>query len=146
MTIGDLEQGLRNLIATNPLVISGSLGKAIQGALEVVESFRELSIKVQAYPVQDKLKSSLVDEVHKSEMTISKLMEDALAERGVNISLYTSYADLNVAKDSQPTGKMEFLGFKNSQINDVTKTDKAKISASQDKASGRDYLMELLKK
>lgn len=116
MTISEIEQGIRNLIATQPSVLSGAMGEVVRGVLSIVESYRDFSIRVQTYPGQDMLKFSLVGESQKMEETVSNLVSLVLQERGINISLYTpngaeygtAMGQMNMNKNGFGSGKMEF--------------------------------------
>lgn len=92
MTISELEQGIRNLIASKPAVLSGALGEVIHGVLSIVEAYHEFSLSVQTYPGQDMLKFSLVGASQNMEATVTNLVSLVLQERGINISLYTPNA------------------------------------------------------
>lgn len=115
MTISELEQGIRNLIASQPNVLSGTMGEVVRGVLSIVETYREFSIKVQSYPAQDMLKFTLVGEARKTEETVTNLVCLVLQERGINIALYTpNGADLgqmsgaNFARSNFSGGQMVY--------------------------------------
>lgn len=88
MTVNELEQGIRNLIATQPMVLSGVNGEIVNNVLSIIDGFRSYNFRVQSYPCQDVLKFSLSNEVSKMESTLSALVCQVLQERGINLMLY----------------------------------------------------------
>ena len=88
MTINELDQGLRNLIASQPMVTAGVNGEVINGINSLIVAYRNLSFRVQSYPCQDVMKFGLANEAAKLENTLSSLAVQVLQERGINIMLY----------------------------------------------------------
>jgi len=88
MTINELEQGIRNLIASQPMAVAGPNGDVINGINSLIDAFRNLSFRVQSYPCQDVMKFGLANESAKLENTLSNLACQVLQERGINIMLY----------------------------------------------------------
>ena len=88
MTINELEQGIRNLIASQPMAVAGPNGDVINGINSLIDAFRNLSFRVQSYPCQDVMKFGLANESAKLENTLSSLAVQVLQERGINIMLY----------------------------------------------------------
>ena len=88
MTINELEQGIRNLIASQPMAVAGPNGDVINGINSLIDAFRNLSFRVQSYPCQDVMKFGLANEAAKLENTLSSLAVQVLQERGINIMLY----------------------------------------------------------
>ena len=88
MTINELDQGLRNLIASQPMVTSGVNGEVINGINSLIDAYRNLSFRIQSYPCQDVMKFGLTNEVAKLESNFAGLATQVLQERGINIMLY----------------------------------------------------------
>lgn len=88
MTINELEQGIRNLIASQPMAVAGPNGDVINGINSLIDAFRNLSFRVQSYPCQDVMKFGLANESAKLENTLTSLAVQVLQERGINIMLY----------------------------------------------------------
>ncbi len=88
MTINELEQGIRNLIATQPMATAGVNGEVIAGINAIIDSFRNLNFRIQSYPCQDVMKFGLANESAKFENTLSNLALQVLQERGINLMLY----------------------------------------------------------
>lgn len=93
MTINELEQGLRNLIATQPMVSAGANGEVIAGINSIIDAYRNLNFRIQAYPCQDVMKFSLSNEAAKLENTLSNLALQVMQERGINLMLYVPRAN-----------------------------------------------------
>jgi hypothetical protein len=70
MTINELEQGIRNLIATQPMVTTGATGEVVNGINSIIEACRNLSFRVSTYPCQDVMKFGLANETAKFENKI----------------------------------------------------------------------------
>ena len=88
MTVNELEQGIRNLIATQPMVLSGVNGEIVNNVLSIIDAYRSFNFRVQSYPCQDVLKFSLSNESAKMENNLSSLVCQVLQERGINLMLY----------------------------------------------------------
>ncbi|MBQ8451639.1 MAG: hypothetical protein IJ538_02555 [Clostridia bacterium] len=88
MTIDELEQGLRNLIATQPMVMTGANGGVINGVLSMIDSLRNLNFRVQTYPIQDSLKFNLSNDVNSLDNNFVGYVFRVLQERGINLNLY----------------------------------------------------------
>ncbi len=88
MTINELDQGLRNLIASQPMVTAGVNGEVINGINSLIDAYRNLSFRIQSYPCQDVMKFGLTNEVAKLESNFTGLACQVLQERGINIMLY----------------------------------------------------------
>lgn len=88
MTVNELEQGLRNLIASQPMVLSGVNGEIVNNALAIIDAYRNFNFRIQSYPYQDILKVNLSNESAKTEVTLSNLVCQVLQERGINLLLY----------------------------------------------------------
>ena len=92
MTINELEQGMRNLIATQPMVPAGVNGEVVNGVLSLIDAFRNFSFRVQTYPCQDVLKFTMGNESAKLENNLCSLICQVMQERGINIMLYIAPA------------------------------------------------------
>ena len=88
MTINELEQAMRNLIATQPMVTAGANGEVVNGVLSIIDAFRNLSFRVQTYPCQDVLKFTMGNESAKLENNLCSLVCQVMQERGINLMLY----------------------------------------------------------
>ncbi len=88
MTINELEQGIRNLIATQPMITTGTNGDVINGVNAIIDAYRNLNFRIQSYPCQDVMKFGLSNESAKFENTLSSLALQVLQERGINLMLY----------------------------------------------------------
>lgn len=88
MTINELDQGIRNLIASQPMVASGVNGEVINGINSLIDAYRNLCFRVQSYPCQDVLKYGISNEITKIEATFTNLACQVLQERGINLMLY----------------------------------------------------------
>lgn len=88
MTINELDQGLRNLIASQPMVTTGVNGEVINGINSLIDAYRNLSFRIQSYPCQDVLKFGLTNEIAKLESNFTGYAVQVLQERGINIMLY----------------------------------------------------------
>ena len=88
MTIDELEQGLRNLIATQPMVMTGANGGVINGVLSMIDSLRNLNFRVQTYPIQDSLKFNMSNDVNNLDNNFVNHVFRVLQERGINLNLY----------------------------------------------------------
>lgn len=88
MTINELEQGIRNLIATQPMVTTGPSGDVVNGVLSLIDAFRNFNFKLQTYPSPDALKFNLTGEIQKLEANFTNMVINVLQERGINIMLY----------------------------------------------------------
>ncbi len=88
MTINELDQGIRNLIASQPMVSAGVNGEVINGINSLIDAYRNLCFRVQSYPCQDVLKFGISNEITKIEATFTGLALQVLQERGINLMLY----------------------------------------------------------
>lgn len=88
MTINELEQGMRNLIATQPMITAGANGEVVNGVLSIIDAFRNLNFRVQTYPCQDVLKFTMGNESAKLENNLCSLVCQVMQERGINLMLY----------------------------------------------------------
>lgn len=88
MNIIELEEGLRNLIATQPAVLSGANGKVISGIKNIIESHKAFAFRIEEYPENDILKVGLTNESSKLELNLVSYVCQVLQERGINIMLY----------------------------------------------------------
>lgn len=88
MTINELDQGIRNLIASQPMVTAGVNGDVVNGINSLIDAYRNLMFRVQSYPCQDVLKFGLSNELAKIETSFTNMAFQVLQERGINIMLY----------------------------------------------------------
>ena len=88
MTINELDQGIRNLLSSQPMVQAGVNGEVITGINSLIDAYRNLCFRVQSYPCQDVMKFGLSNEITKIETTFTTLACQVLQERGINIMLY----------------------------------------------------------
>jgi len=87
MTINELDQGIRNLIATQP-EITNAHRDVINGINQLIDAYRNLSYRIQTYPGQDIMKFGLLNESAKFEITLTNLAYQVLQEHGINLLLY----------------------------------------------------------
>ena len=92
MTINEIEQGMRNLIATQPMVTAGANGEVVNGVLSLIDAFRNFGFRVQTYPCQDVLKFTMTNESAKLENHLCSLVCQVMQERGINLMLYIAPA------------------------------------------------------
>lgn len=88
MTVNELEQALRNLIASQPMITSGSSGEVINSVLSIVYSYREFVFRLQSHPYQDALKFNMLNESQRVENDLVISVCQIMQERGINIMLY----------------------------------------------------------
>lgn len=88
MNILELEEGLRNLIATQPMILSGENAGVISGIKNIIEAHKAFSFRVSEYPSQDILKIGLMNESSKLELNLTSYACQILQEKGINIMLY----------------------------------------------------------
>ena len=63
MTINELDQGIRNLLSSQPMVQAGVNGEVITGINSLIDAYRNLSFRIQSYPCQDVMKFGLSNEM-----------------------------------------------------------------------------------
>lgn len=88
MNIIELEEGLRNLITTQPTIMSGANAEIIKSIKNIIESHKAFSFELEKYPEQDILKIGLLNESSKLELNLTSYVCQILQERGINIMLY----------------------------------------------------------
>lgn len=88
MTIQELEQAVRNLIATQPMVTAGANGEVVNGVLSLIDAVKNINFRVQTYPCQDVLKFTMTNESAKFENNLCNLVCQVMQERGINLMLY----------------------------------------------------------
>ena len=174
MNIVELEEGLRNLIATQPTILSGANAPIISGINSIIESHKTFLYEVERYPEQDILKIGLTNEANKLEMNLTSYVCQILQERGINIMLYVpkyaavynqpiskyveevifddnSAIEENIDDNNFEENKKEIIETK---IEDKSVVQPIKVEEQPSKSDykmtskseGRDYLMNLLKK
>lgn len=111
MTINELEQGLRNLIATQPMVTTGVNGAVVSGISSLIDACKNFSYRIQSYPGQDVLKFGIANELSKIENTLCNLACQVMQERGINLMLY-------IVPQNQPgyTPMVNSFGVINQQV------------------------------
>ncbi len=88
MNIIELEEGLRNLIATGPAMKSGENAKLIAEIKNIIEAHKAFAFRVEEYENQDILKIGLTGECSRVELNLTSYVCQILQERGINIMLY----------------------------------------------------------
>lgn len=88
MNIIELEEGLRNLIATQPSIMSGANASVVASIKNIIESHKAFAFELEKYPEQDILKVGLLNESSKLELNLTSYVCQILQERGINIMLY----------------------------------------------------------
>ena len=95
MTVNELEQAIRNLIASQPMITSGASGEMINSVLSVVYSFREFAFRLQNHPFQDALKVNMLNVAQKVENDLVISVCQMMQERGINLMLYAPQSQFN---------------------------------------------------
>lgn len=88
MTILELEQGLRNLVASQPSIMQSVNGPVVNSIMGLIDSTKNMMYRVQTYPAQDAFKFSMTAEVQRVEASIISLAVQNLQARGINLMLY----------------------------------------------------------
>ena len=88
MNIIELEEGLRNLISTQPNIMSGNNAHIISGLKSIIEAYKTFNFRIEEYPEQDILKVGVLNETSSLEMNLVSYACQVLQERGINIMLY----------------------------------------------------------
>lgn len=88
MNIIELEEGLRNLISTQPNVMSGNNAHIISGLKSIIEAYKIFNFRIEEYPEQDILKVGVLNQTSSLEMNLVSYACQILQERGINIMLY----------------------------------------------------------
>jgi len=88
MTINELEQAVRNLMVSQPMISAGPMGGVVTSAVNILDSFRNLIMAVQNYPMQDNFKFSMMSEIQRLENTMTMSVCQSLQEKGINIMAY----------------------------------------------------------
>jgi len=171
MNILELEEALRNLIATQPAIMAGPNAAVIGGIKNIIEAHKAFCFRVEEYPEQDILKVGVMNESAKLELNLTSYVCQILQERGINIMLYvpkyaavynqeiSKYVDNvldepeNIEKSQEPAqptennaNKEEKYMFVNKQDESSQQLTEQNNKAAQTQSKGRDYLMDLLKK
>lgn len=212
MTINELEQAIRNLMASQPNLSSDTNSNVINSALSMINSYREFAYKIQNHPQQDVLKINMTNQCISLESALVISVCQVMQEKGINLMLYaptsnysansfsnqtinsnktessninkvseaiqshSDYDDFSkVFSDEEPEEEEEVVGseidsdneeaelkeqesFQNAEINetpinqsklkpeDKIEKEEPKPVTPSTKSTGRDYLLELLKK
>lgn len=85
MTINEVDQALRNLIANQPMIATGPAGMTITSVLSIIDSYKNFKVSVQNYPVQDNFKFVSYNESQKFENFLSMSICQTLQEKGINL-------------------------------------------------------------
>lgn len=88
MNILELEEGIRNLIVTQPAILSGENGKIINSIKDIIEAHKAFLFRIEEYPENDILKVGAMNESSKLELNLTSYVCQILQERGINIMLY----------------------------------------------------------
>ena len=88
MTILELEQGLRNLVASQPNIMQSVNGPIVNSIMGLIDSTKNMIYRIQTYPAQDAFKFSMTAEVQRLEASITSLAVQNLQARGINLMLY----------------------------------------------------------
>lgn len=171
MNILELEEGLRNLIATQPAILKGENSNVVTSIKNIIEAHKAFLYSVEEYPENDTLKLGVINESAKLELNLISYVCQVLQERGINIMLYvpkyaavydkeiSKYVDKAIKLD-ESTLSSKITDDNSEQIKKIEKKDEKFISVEKNlkeeievkkeekttKSKGRDYLMELLKK
>lgn len=96
MTINELEQAIRNLIASQPEISSGSNSGVINSTLSLIYSYRELAYKVQNHPEKDALKVNMTNQCMGLESALVISVCQVMQERGINLMLYAPTSQFGI--------------------------------------------------
>ena len=170
MNIIELEEGLRNLIATQPTIMTGPNAGVVAGVKSIIESHKAFAFELEKYPEQDILKIGLLNESSKLELNLTSYVCQILQERGINIMLYVpkyaavynqninKYVDDVVEQKEEKPEEKYIAVEKNEEVESQVEPQKIEpvvqtkpVEPKKDyqmtsKTEGRDYLMNLLKK
>ncbi len=95
MTVSELEQAMRNLISTQPMITVGPNGDVVSSLLAIIDNYKNFSFKVQVYPAQDAFKFGMMSELQKLENDMCNYICQTMSSRGINLLLYTPQAQYN---------------------------------------------------
>ena len=138
MNIIELEEGLHNLIATQPQILEGVNAGVIIGIKDIIEAHKAFCFRVEEYPEQDILKVGLMNEYSKLELNLISYICQILQERGINIMLYVpKYAaaynnEINKYIE-KPIIKEKELSL-NEEVEDVENIQNIEMNETQDQA------------
>lgn len=102
MTVNDVNQSLRNLMVSQPMMATGPLGVCFSSALNIIDGFKAFSMSVSAYPVQDSLKYNMTTELARLDGVVSNIICQSFQEKGVNLLAFMPMGQMNMMPQSQP--------------------------------------------
>lgn len=102
MTVNDVNQALRNLMVSQPMMAIGPLGVCFSSALNIIDSFKAFSMSVSAYTVQDSLKYNMTTELARWDGVVSNIICQSFQEKGVNLLAFMPMGQINMMTQSQP--------------------------------------------
>lgn len=173
MNIIELEEGLRNLIATQPTIMTGANASVVASIKNIIESHKTFAYELEKYPEQDILKIGLMNESSRLELNLTSYVCQILQERGINIMLYvpkyaaaynqtiSKYIDeINEEKeeikpDESEKKEEKYIAIEKTEEQKPHTEDISTVAEPAEqksdyqmtsKTEGRDYLMNLLKK
>ena len=88
MTIHEVEQAIRNLMISQPMITASPMGSTITNILSVIDNFKNFKLSIQAYPIQDSFKFVSFNECQRLENTLSLSACQILQEKGINLMTY----------------------------------------------------------
>lgn len=116
MTVNEVNQAIRNLMVSQPMVTSGPFGAMISNALNMIDNFRAFSMSITAYPMQDSLKFGMTAELSRLDNSLSMLIVQNFQEKGLNLFGMMQMAQPNMMQPQtpymgQPQGMMNGMGY-----------------------------------
>ena len=85
MTINEVEQAIRTLVISQPMITASPIGSSITNLLSVIDNFRNFKLSVQTYPMQDSFKFLTLNECQRLENTLTLSICQVLQEKGLNL-------------------------------------------------------------
>lgn len=88
MTLNDVEQAIRNLITSQPMISSGPSGEVVSSILSIINSYKNFRFLIQNHPSQDSFKFNALNITTRAESELAGVIVQTLQERGINPMVY----------------------------------------------------------
>ena len=110
MTINELDQAIRTIVISQPMIAASPIGGTITNLLSVIDNFRNFKLSVQSYPMQDSFKFLTLNECQRLENTLTLSICQVLQEKGLNVMSYlpTSFGPVHPVQNPSIMGQMAF--------------------------------------
>ncbi len=138
MTINELEQAIRNLIASQQSTSSSEGADVINSALSMIYSYRELVYKIQNHPYNDALKINMINSINNLESTLVISVCQVLQEKGINLMLYAPASKFGVNTFSVPVSN-ELIGSSQNTSSQDDRLAKINSAFEEFKSTEQDY-------